>query len=234
MVAQPAHRKRPGANSFASIVAFCLAACLSASPAQGSRTVFKPVRTSLAFPETGSVQIAGLDDEMLRQGHYTRQSGLLLAQSTELGPFIANAGFYPLISEDGDYGYHAFRREPSSDDMGYLTPVGSALAAWGKGPSALRVSKDRHEICLISSRSTVISCNRKARYRPLIEHRLTDRDLPKKLIYEGRQGNRLQLRYWEKSGHYARPEHVERLNFDLGKSQEIAFRGGAHPRAGRE
>ncbi|MDG2002541.1 MAG: hypothetical protein P8J20_04350 [Novosphingobium sp.] len=184
------------------------------------------VRERIDYPDLGSVTEAGLGEEMLRQGTFTEVEGIELPQLNRIDRYTLSAGFYPQIAEDKDYTYHAFRMNRSRTGYGHIGPARTTfLSEILPAPSAIRAAKSRQQTCVIVRDFLSSACDTEKPYKQVTRTQLTQSDLQQKLIYEGRDGNRIRIRYSETSGHYARPEFSREEEYDLGQSDEIAYKG---------
>lgn len=190
---------------------------------------YKPERQSIDYPRIGAIRRVTFGEDIMRQGSYTQQKGVVFAQVNRIDRFAIQPGFYPQIGEDGAYTYHSYRTSPPRDGTGWIPAARDAFGAWSEPPRAIRITKGKQQTCLIFNKRSGASCESNVPFERIEKTVLANSDLQRKLIYEGRSGNKLLLRYWEKSGHPARPEHSETVRLKVTVPGNLSYRG-AHIR----
>jgi hypothetical protein len=183
------------------------------------------VRETIDYPEIGSVAQAGIGEDILRQGTFTEVRGIELAKPNKIDAYSLSAGFYPQIAEDERYTYHSYRVSRTTDGYGYIPPARDLLDELLMAPAAIRVAKHKQETCVIVRDLLSTVCDTEYPYRRLSYRHLTQSDLQQKLIYRGRIGDRILIGYSEESGHYARPRSSKQAQYDLGRGDEITYKG---------
>lgn len=224
-VNNPGGESRPGGYAVHRflITAMCMAAsaCTVAPPASN----YQPVRGDTAFPAIGRETVAGIGEDLLRKGQYTQTAGIELPEGARILKVRLSPGFYPEIGEDETYSYHSYRTAPAGEGIGYIPPTRDSLGAWLPAPDAVRADKNGQEVCLIYESLGARPCTGNVAFTKVSRQSLGDHDLLQKLIYDGVSDGRIKLRYWEKSGHFARPEATTELEFALKPFTEIAYKG---------
>jgi len=192
------------------MAAGAVAACAATPPLNN----YSPIRKDTKFPTLGTEIEVRRGEDMVRHGKVTETLGLRLYRGAVVGGLPVSAGFYPRIGADRKYTFHSFRQAPTSQDLGHIPPTRGALGNWSAPPSAIRVARDGTELCLIFARKGSKRCTRNVgKHRRVKRFILSDRDLLQKLTYLGTSGGTIRLRYWENSGHFARPESTRELRF---------------------
>lgn len=116
--------------------------------------------------------------------------------------------------------------KPTRAGYGYIPPTRDAIfAELVRPPAAIRAAKHKQETCVIIRGFPGTVCDKEFPYKRVTYAHLTHSDLQQRLIYNGRDGNRIRIRYSEASGHYARPEFSNEAEYDLGQSDEITYKG---------
>ncbi|MBV1918386.1 MAG: hypothetical protein KUG65_10055 [Sphingomonadaceae bacterium] len=201
-------------------LALCACAVIPPPPAN-----YRPARLDMAFPLLGSVQEVGAGEEMLAKGQVSQIRGVTYSNPVKLDQFTLTPGFYALIGEDAQYSYYSYHTAATTDGTGFIPPARDGLGAWLPAPDSIRTSRSTRETCLIFVEWGEKACNKSQLYEQSTRQKLTKRDLVQKLIYQGRDGDRITLKYWESSGHSARPESSRELTFALQPFTEIEYRG---------
>ena len=204
-----------------SAMALALSGCASVSE---PRVNYHPLRIDMAFPRIGTVSQARTGEAILIKGEADQVRGVTYDDAVTLDQFTLNPGFYPLIGEDEQHRYFSYRNVETDDGLGYILPARDGLGSWLPAPDAIRISGATGKTCLIFVDWSEKACSQADQTDATQQH-LTERDLVQKLIYLGRTGNRIRLKYWETSGHSARPEASEELEFTLSATNEIKHKG---------
>lgn len=207
--------------NLALILCVAIAACSVTPPLNN----YKPIRKDTSFPRLGTEIEVKSGEDMLRHGQITETRGLRLYGVAKPGGYVVTAGFYPRIGADREFTYHSYRRKRSNDGDGNIPPARDILGNWAAPPDAIRVARARPELCLIFAQKGKKFCTDEISHRLVKRYHLTDRDLNQKLIFEGRSGNTIKVRYWEDSGHFARPESSRILKFPAKTPRVIQYKG---------
>ncbi len=193
------------------LVCIAASACTTVSPPLSN---YNPIVKDIGFPDLGTEIEVKPGEDMVRHGRVTETRGLRLYNGTRAGGRTVSAGFYPRIGADRTYTYHSYRQTETRDDMGYVSQVRDASGKWAVPPDAIRAARATPELCLIFAGKGSIACTDYAgELRRVKRFILTDRDLNQKLTYLGRSNGTIRVRYWENSGHFARPESSNDLSF---------------------
>jgi len=202
------------------LVILLVAGCTS-TPAPN----YVPVITVISFPPLGERVERSLGEDLLRQGFYSERDGIEISKENRIGSYRLSAGFYPQISEDKDYTYHAFQMSPTSDGTGYIPQARDLLGLPMAYPQSVRASKTKVETCVVLGGLAGTSCDTQVGFSRLRKPALSERDLQQVLIYSGRVGSRIKIGYREFSGSLARSAFSNEAEYDLSVSDEIAYRG---------
>ena len=203
------------------LLSAAVAACAVTPPASN----YRPVRQDIDFPSIGAVTQVEPGKDMIRHGHVTITRGIRLFDPVQIGKYRLEAGFYPRTGEDQSYSYQTYATGRPQGDIGVLHPVPKSAGRWTRAPDSIRSAKDGSEICLLFAGDATKACRSGVKWRQIRYYHLTETDLQQKLIFEGVEDDRIRIRYWENSGHFARPEFSQELEFPTQLPRVIDFKG---------
>jgi len=176
-----------------------------------------PMRTEISEPPLGTIQIAQVGDNMLRQGHYIEHDALYLFSDTSITwAYTLRQGYYIKKGENEDSEFFLPSNEPEGGQI-----VKSALADnW----QSLQAYKQEQKLCIVTvfnvhgCESNVLFERRK---RPVLQ----SDSFQQTLIYSGKVGNKINVGYREFSNNLARPAFNNAVEYDLTDSKIIGYRG---------
>jgi hypothetical protein len=180
---------------------------------------YQPQSVEISEPALGSVNTAAVGDELLRQGHYADVDAIHLEKPVTIGGLGAKytlaAGHYLKIGDgpEGDF---------YSPGSGTITTSGIARA---DTVQAILVPKDGNGLCIVLA-GTAKACSHEGVLATHIHAKTAGRDsFQRTLIYNGKVGGKINIAYREFSGDFARPDFSNNVEYDLGESNLIAYKG---------
>lgn len=199
------------------VVLALLSSCAS------TKVNYVPLSVRLDRPEVGVATSAAIGDHMLLQGTMTKVRGIELSRDSNIRGYMFARGFYPLIGEDGEHGYHRIPRGDGGAGYGSLRMTGGLLGPLNDAVS-LRASRTRQELCVDRSVG-VKMCDTETPYAFVEREERSPDDFQRTLIYSGRVGNKVRIGYREFSDDRARPAFSNEVEYDLDISREISYKG---------
>jgi hypothetical protein len=176
-----------------------------------------PTKTEISEPPLGSIHVAQVGDNMLRQGHYTEYEALFLHTDTSFGwAYTARQGYYLKKGEDEDSEFFL----PSNEPEGGQIIKGALADPW----QSLQAYKQEQRLCVVTvfnvhvCQSDILFDRRK---RPVLQ----SDSFQQTLIYSGKLGNKINIGYRDFSNNLARPAFNNTVEYDLTDSKIIGYRG---------
>jgi len=199
--------------------ALIVSAALMATACVSPQYNYVPSSEQFSRPPLNEVVTVSVGEEMLSQGNLTYQAGITVSDRTAIGGYTLHGGFYPQIGQDEASTFHSFiTGNASSNELGALSQN-----IFTDPPQTIQASTDESQLCVV----TVFNV-RACRDRPFDR---TERvvagtnSFQQTLLYSGRVGDKINISYREFSGSVARPAFSNDVEYDLGASDEIAYRG---------
>lgn len=207
-----------------------LLACVGASMVAGCAsqppiTSYVTERNAFSVPEVGTVAVATIGSELLSQGVSSEHDVLTLHNPIKLlGGFVLNPGSYPKTGESEEatfYGatYTEGITWADGSPKGYVK--GGVMAS---PINYVRYTPATNEICLQAS----LDMPRCADAGPVTFEKRTAvsaESFQQTLLYNGKIGNTLTIAYREFSRGMARDAFSNEVQYDLGASDIIAYKG---------
>lgn len=198
-------------------IAFFAVATLSSCVT--TNTNYRPRALEISEPPIGQVVTAEVGNAMLRQGLYVEHDAIRLLSDVSVGMFGAygfSPGFY--LMEGQDEANEFYYPEPSSE--GGEVRVGAMADPF----KTMMVVKETGAVCGVTVLNAK-SCADNARFERLKRPALTTNSFQQTLIYSGRVGDKINIAYREFSNNTARPAFNNDVEYDLGESTTIGYKG---------
>jgi len=205
---------------FACVVPLMLGACATV------KNNYVPVTEQISEPPLNEVKTAMIGDYMLKQGTATRTKGVYLPQSNQIGSFNLSKGFYPQTGVDEKYVFTSYAIGSAMEGMGRVT-TGGGLGGVGL-PNGIRFAIEEQKTCVIYSGAYGISqpiCDTEYPYQLTERPVVSENNFQQTLIYSGRIDGKVRVSYREFSGNIARPAFSNDAEYDLERSDIIAYKG---------
>jgi len=194
-------------------VTLLLSACAT------TNTNYQPDMVNISEPPLNRVVVAEVGSEMVRQGKYVQSDAIYLSSEVKvglIGSYTFSPGYYIKEGEDKKNGF--FHPE-NSPEGGRVTK--GALADPYK---TMLVPKSENTVCGVSVLNAKV-CSRNVPLRRLRRPTVTADGFQQTLIYSGRIGNKINVAYREFSNNTARPAFNNDVEYDLGESMVIGYKG---------
>ena len=202
------------------------ASVLGLSACASVKNNYVPVTQQISEPPLNEVRTAMIGDYMVKQGTATQTRGVYLAQANPIGTYTLSEGFYPQTGIDDKYIYTTFVSGPPVQGMGRVT-LGGGLGGAGL-PSGIRFARSEQKTCVIYTGAYGIQqplCDTEYGYelteRPLV----STNNFQQTLIYSGQIDGKVRVSYREFSGNMARAAFSNEAEYDLNRSDIIAYKG---------
>lgn len=184
-----------------------------------TNTNYRPVAVDISEPPLGQVVTAEVGGTMLRQGKYVEMDAIYLSQDVKvglLGAYSFSRGYYLREGEDAKNEF--YHPEPG--------PEGGRIdkAALADPFRTILVSKTAPTICGVSVFGAKV-CEKNVSFQRLRRPALTVDGFQQTLLYSGRIGNKINISYREFSNSIARPAFNNDVEYDLGESMTIGYKG---------
>lgn len=169
-------------------------------------------------PPLNEVVTVSVGEEMLSQGNMVYQEGIRIAQRTSVSGYTLHGGFYPQVGQNDETTFHRFVFGNAPGEMGTLSQN-----VFMDPPQTIQAERGEARICVV----TVFNV-RTCRDRPFERSErvvANSNSFQQTLLYSGRVGDKINISYREFSGNVARPAFSNDVEYDLGSSTELAYRG---------
>ena len=178
---------------------------------------YVPVRTEISEPPLGSINIAQVGDNMVRQGYYTEYDAIFLNADVPVTfVYTATRGYYLKKGEDEESEFYLPTNEFESGQI-----IKAALVdPW----QSLQAYKQEQSLCVITIFNVHV-CNSDAQYERRKWQTLRSDSFQQTLIYSGKVGNKINISYREFSNSLARPAYTNNVEYDQNESKIIGYRG---------
>ncbi|MDZ7753003.1 MAG: hypothetical protein U5S82_15430 [Gammaproteobacteria bacterium] len=178
---------------------------------------YRPVALEVSEPPIGSMNTAYVGDILLKQGSYTEHDSIYLQEDQKVGwAYTVLRGFY---LKHGDDEATAFYKPAPGSDGG-----GVDKAALADPWKSIQAYKEEQKLCVVTAFNAQI-CKDKADFTRQKKPVLRDDSFQQTLIYSGKVGNKINIGYREFSGNMARPAFNNDVEYDLGASNTIGYKG---------
>lgn len=204
-------------NKFQAICAFASALLLSACAT--TNRDYQPTFTQISDPPLNAVVVAEVGETMLRQGKYVETEAVFIPAEVRLGLL----GAYKL-----QRGYYV--KEGGNDKNEFFQPERSAeggrvdVAALADPFKTVLIPRAGSKVCGVSILGGRV-CENGVQFQRLQRPVLTADGFQRTLIYSGRVGNKVNISYREFSNSIARPAFNNEVEYDLGESSVIGYKG---------
>jgi hypothetical protein len=180
---------------------------------------YLPQRTEISEPPLHAVSTAHVGDNMLRQGQFTQHDAIFLHADVAVGllsPYTLKRGYYLKQGEDQDSEFY----QPSR----YEGAGAIVKAALADPPKAVQAHKAEPKLCVVTV-FNVSTCTNQAEFERTKQPVATADSFQQTLIYSGRIGSKIKIGYREFSNNLARPAFNNDVEYDLGESPVIGYKG---------
>jgi len=178
---------------------------------------YRPISIDVSEPPINSVNVAYVGDELLKQGSYTEHDSIYLQEDQQVSwAYTVLQGFY---LKQGDDEKTEFYKPASGSDGGGVDKA--VLADPWKSVSAY---KDENKLCVVTVFHVQV-CKEAADFTRQKKPVLRGGSFQQTLIYSGKIGNKINVGYREFSGSIARPAFNNDVEYDLGESNTIGYKG---------
>jgi hypothetical protein len=192
-------------------VALSASGCVSV-PYNGAETQAQLIN----HPAVGEVVTAQVGDNLLRKGLMVEEQALVVLQPVDQAMYKIPAGIYKQVGADDKRWYYA------------IAGSGGAVtwnAFLGDVPRALALNKgeSRGELCVVAGLGSSPCYRTSWEQRKVLSAQ--SQSFQQTLIYSGRVGNKINIGYREFSNDMARPAFNNDVEYDLGQSRTIGYKG---------
>lgn len=194
-------------------IAASIAGCVT------TRSNYRPMAVAISEPPIGQTVTVGVGEAMLRQGKYIESDSIFLPESVKvgvLGTYTFSRGYYVREGEDAK---NEFYRPEDSQEGGHVEK--GALTDPYK---TMMVIKGQNTLCGVSVFNAKV-CEKNVRMERIRRPSLTSDGFQQTLIYSGRVGSKVNISYREFSNNIARPAFNNDVEYDLGESTTIGYKG---------
>lgn len=180
---------------------------------------YHPVAMEISEPPIGQVVTAEVGGTMLRQGKYVEHDAIFLTGPVKtgvLGAYSFSRGYYLREGEDAKNEF--YRPEPG--------PEGGQVdkSALADPYRTMMIVKGANTLCGVSVLGAKV-CEKNVSFQRVKRPALTMDGFQQTLLYSGRIGNKINISYREFSNNVARPAFNNDVEYDLGESMTIGYKG---------
>lgn len=175
------------------------------------------VETEIKEPPHQSVVTAGIGESLLRQGRSIELDSIYVPRDVRVSlAYTVRSGTY---TKDGETSQGAFYSPSRHGDPGQImrAPLSDPVRA-------VHVPARRDRICVVSILN-IRSCEKGALWHETTQLAVSDRAFQQHLIYNGMVGDAIRVGYREVSPSLARPAFSNEVEYDLTRSNVIAYKG---------
>lgn len=178
---------------------------------------YKPAAGFVSGPQVGRIEEVGVGDEILYAAPVVRAEALYVPKtmSVYFGAYTITSGYFRKIGTGADGEF--FAPTPAADS-GRITPVTFAEAA-----QALYIAHNG-ELC-ISTATSIGACGGTTSGFERRTYEEPSQGPRQAIIYNGRIGDRIVLRYREGANAGAQPAFSNTAEYDLSQTREVVYRG---------
>lgn len=181
---------------------------------------YQPVTINISEPPIDSVNVAQVGDEMLKQGKYREHDAIYVHSPVKvLWAYTVHPGYFLKMGEDGDNEF--YRIGGAGEDSGYVEK-----AALADPYKSLMIKRSSNTLCVVTVLD-IAGCpdglteGFDRTKKPIV----TQDAIQRTLIYNGKSGNKINVGYREFSGNMARPAFNNNVEYDMGESAQIGYKG---------
>lgn len=181
---------------------------------------YHAVTMNISEPPISSVNTKQVGDEMLKQGKYREHDAIYV--TTAIKPhwaYTVHPGYFLKTGEDESNEY--YRIGGAGEESGYVEKA--ALADNFQG---LLLKKSTGALCVVTVFNAVACLNGVTQGFDKVKRPVITQDaVQRTLIYSGKSGSKINVGYREFSGNVARPAFSNNVEYDLGESSQIGYKG---------
>lgn len=183
---------------------------------------YVPVMTSRSEPPLGVVVTAYVGDSMVRQGTYAKHEALNVLEDIKVGIFgeyTITRGYFLKVGDNDNYATY---------NTGVLTPDGGRIRTAPLSDPVVTIIAyhDSSKICTVTVFSSTDCIDSEGFERTYYE-KISRSNFQQTLIYSGRIGDKINIGYREFSSDQARPAFNNDVEYDLGVSSIIGYKGAS-------
>lgn len=170
-------------------------------------------------PPIGNVVTAYVGDNLLRQGYYTEHDAINVLNDYEtdgLASYTIRKGHY---FKKGNDDSSEFYMPSSGAESGNIDKC-ALCDPW----KILQAYKSESKLCVVTVFNVAV-CNSESLFERIKLPVLSANSFQQTLIYSGRIGNKINVGYREFSNSLARPAFNNNVEYDLGNSKTIGYKG---------
>ncbi len=178
---------------------------------------YRPVAMEVSEPPIGSINTIYVGDVLLKQGSYTEHDSIYVQEDQGIGwAYTILNGYY--LKQGDDEASAFYKPAPGSDGGG----VDKAAIAdpW----KSIQAYKQEQKLCVVTVFNMQV-CEEGASFSRQKKPVLRGDAFQQTLIYSGKIGNKINIGYREFSGNMARPAFNNDVEYDLGASNTIGYKG---------
>lgn len=177
---------------------------------------YRPEAIKISEPPLKTVNTAYVGDVLLRQGKYTEHEAIYLPEEISVSwAYDLHRGYYLKKGEDENTQTYM----PGGSEPGHVDK-----AAFADPWSAIMTYKDKPTLCVITV-FNALSCKDEAHFEITKAPVVSNDSFQQTLIYSGKVGDKINIGYREFSSSLARPAFNNDVEYDLGESQVIGYKG---------
>jgi hypothetical protein len=180
---------------------------------------YVPESIDVSEPPIGEVNVANVGDILVRQGTYTEQEAIHLQEDFSVGlvgSYEFKSGYYLKVGEDKETEFY----EPEIGPYGGRVIKGALADPY----QSMQVYKGKNKICGVSAFGGR-ACEDGVKFSRTKRPAITANSFQQALIYSGRIGEKINIGYREYSNNTARPAFNNDVEYDLGTSRTIGYKG---------
>lgn len=181
---------------------------------------YAPETINISEPPIGSVNEKRLGDELLIQGTYREHDAIHVSSVLQVHwAYSVHPGYYLKLGEDQEAAF--YRIGGAGEESGMIQK-----AALADPIQSLVVKKQTNTLCALTVFS-LTACGNDVRsgFESVKKPISTQDSIQRTLIYNGKVGNKINIGYREFSGSLARPQFSNSVEYDLGESKRIGYKG---------
>lgn len=194
-----------------------LALCTTIAGCAVPKYNYRPVALDVSEPPIGSVNTAYVGDALLKQGSYTEHDAIYIPEDQQISwAYKVLRGYY--LKQGDDEATEFFKPAPGSDGGG--VDKTTFADPW----ESVQAYKHEEKLCIVTV-FNVQACKDGADFSRQKKPVLRGDSFQQTLIYSGKIGNKINIGYREFSGNMARPAFNNDVEYDLGASNTIGYKG---------
>lgn len=181
---------------------------------------YRPVGLDVSEPPIGSISTKGVGEEMLKQGKFFMLDVLKVNEPVKvgLGHYVIEPGIFAFIGSDETSNYYKVG--------GLGSESGTVTRGIGQEYVSVMLKRNSKELCVTTVHSTyACGTSSDTRYSLIQRPTVFENSIQQTLIYNGKVGNKISIGYREFSNNVARPAFSNNVDYDLGESKVIGYRG---------